>query len=190
LIKQRKQQLVPASVNDMKTNFLFKPINMKKIVLFACCVCMSAGLMAQLKTTKTCPAFTVDLLDGRINELKITDNNTQIKNKLPCFSSEAPEATSSKCGGGVFYKDRDIFFYTGRDYVEIGPKFKGKLSLPLMGASRSSLFKWLGHPTIKDVNWDAFSTAYGIMILYYTKANKVNKIQVSTQTTESIKLCE
>ena len=161
-----------------------------KTILFVGCFLFASGLMAQLKTTKVCPAFTVDLLDGRINELRITDNNTQIKAKLPCYTSEAPETSSSNCGGGVFYKDRDIFFYTGRNYVEIGPKFKGKLSLPLMGASRTSLFKWLGHPKIKDVNWDAFTTAYGIMIVYYTKANKVNKIQVSTESTESIKLCE
>ena len=100
------------------------------------------------------------------------------------------ESSTAKCGGGVFYKDRDIYFYTGRDYIEIGPKFKGKLSIPLMGASRNSLFKWLGHPKIKDVSWDAFSTQYGILILYYTKANKVNKIQFSTQSTETIKLCE
>ena len=163
---------------------------MKTIVLLVGTFLIAGGLMAQLKTTKVCPSFTVDLLDGRINELKITDNNTQIKQKLPCFTSEAPETSSANCGGGVFYKDRDIFFYTGRDYVEIGPKFKGKLSLPLMGASRNNLFKWLGHPKIKDVNWDAFTTAYGIMILYYTKANKVNKIQVSTQSSETIKLCE
>jgi hypothetical protein len=174
----------------MKTNFLIKKMAMKKIFLIASCAFIIPGVQAQLKVTKVCPALTVDLLDGRINELRITDNNTQIKEKLPCFTSEAPESASSQCGGGVFYKDRDIFFYTGRDYVEIGPKFKGKLSLPLMGATRSSLFKWLGHPKIKDVNWDAFTTAYGIMILYYTKANKVNKIQVSTQTTESINLCE
>jgi hypothetical protein len=132
----------------------------------------------------------VDLLDGRINELRITDNNTQIKAKLPCYSSETPEKSSSVAVGVFFIRTRIIFFYTGRDYVEIGPKFKGKLSLPLMGASRNSLFKWLGNPKIKDVNWDAFTTAYGIMILYYSKANKVNKIQVSTETAETIKLCE
>ena len=174
----------------MNPNRLFKTMVMKKIFLIASCGLLVTGLKAQLKTTKVCPTFTVDLLDGKINDLKITDNNTQIKEKLPCFSSEAAEAPSSKCGGGVFYKDRDIFFYTGRDYVEIGPKFKGKLSLPLMGASRNSLFKWLGHPKIKDVNWDAFTTAYGMMILYYTKANKVNKIQVSTKSAETINLCE
>ena len=163
---------------------------MKTAVVFVACLLAVSSLTAQLKTTKVCPSFSVDLLDGRINELRITDNNTQIKEKLPCFSSEAPETSSSRCGGGVFYKDRDIFFYTGRNYVEIGPKFKGKLSLPLMGASRNSLFKWLGHPKIKDVNWDAYTTAYGMMILYYTKANKVNKIQVSTESAETIKLCE
>ncbi len=174
----------------MKTNLLFKPMVMKKIFIIAGTVLIITGVNAQLKTTTICPALSVDLLDGKVNDLKITDNNTQIKAKLPCFTSEAVEAASSKCGGGVFYKDRDIFFYTGRDYVEIGPKFKGKLSLPLMGASRTSLFKWLGHPKIKDVTWDAFTTAYGMMILYYTKANKVNKIQFSTKTAESINLCE
>jgi hypothetical protein len=183
LIKQ------PVNSNNLKTHFLFKLTIMKTLILLVSCF-LVVGLKAQLKTTTVCPQFTVDLLDGRINELKITDNNTQIKAKLPCYTSEAPEANSSNCGGGVFYKDKDIFFYTGRDYVEIGPKFKGKLSLPLMGASRNNLFKWLGNPKIKDVNWDAFTTAYGIMILYYSKANKVNKIQVSTESTETIKLCE
>jgi len=163
---------------------------MKKIFFLICCVFILANVKAQLKTTKLCPAFTVDILDGKVNDVKIKDNNAQIKEKFPCYSSEVAESATAKCGGGVFYKDRDIYFYTGRDYVEIGPKFKGKLSIPLMGASRNSLFKWLGHPKIKDVSWDAFSTQYGILILYYTKANKVNKIQFSTQSTETIKLCE
>lgn len=163
---------------------------MKKIMLLSCVFLIVTSLQAQLKTTKLCPAFTVELLDGKVNDLRVTDNNAQIKTKLPCFTSEEAEGSSAKCGGGVFYKDRDIYFYTERDYVEIGPKFKGKLSLPLMGASRNSLFKWLGHPKIKDVTWDAFTTQYGILILYYTKANKVNKIQFSTKTTDTINLCE
>ena len=69
-------------------------------------------------------------------------------------------------------------------------KFKGKLSIPLMGATRGTLFKWLGNPAMKDTNWDAFQTSYGIVILYYNKTNKVNKIQFSTETTSSINLCE
>ena len=163
---------------------------MKKNILFLSCIIAGLGLQAQLKTTKICPPFSVDILDGRVNELRITDNITQIKTKLPCYTSMEEESTTAKCGGGIFYKDQDVYFYTSRDYVEIGPKFKGKLSLPLMGASRTSLYKWLGNARIKDVTWDAFTTQYGILILYYTKANKVNKIQFSTKSTDTINLCE
>ncbi|MEI9912969.1 MAG: hypothetical protein WDO71_27005 [Bacteroidota bacterium] len=163
---------------------------MKKIILFASLAIFSSSVYAQLKTTPVCPVFTVNILDGKVNEVLPTYTVGQIKERLPCFTSSEEESTTAKCGGGVFFKDRDIYFYTSRDYIEIGPKFKGKLSLPLMGASRNGLFKWLGNPKIKDVNWDAYTTSYGILILYFTKANKVTKIQFSNQSAETIKLCE
>lgn len=163
---------------------------MKKLILVITVSLIVNGLQAQLKTTKVCPAISVEILDGKVNGLVLGSNNAQIKATLPCFTSEVAESTSSKCGKNVFYKDKDIYFYTDRGYVEIGPNFKGKLSLPLMGASRNNLFKTLGHPKIKDVSWDAFSTQYGILILYYSKANKVNKIQFSNKSAETINLCE
>ncbi|HET6995968.1 MAG TPA: hypothetical protein VFI06_13340 [Chitinophagaceae bacterium] len=153
-------------------------------------VVFNVTLRAQLKTTAICPAFTVDILGGRVNDLRTTSTVGQIKTAFPCFTSAEDESATAKCGGGVFFKDKDIYFYTARDYVEIGPNFKGKLSIPLMGAARTSLFKWLGNPKIKDVSWDAFTTQYGILILYYNKANKVNKIQFSVVGTEAIKLCQ
>ena len=163
---------------------------MKKNILLLFCIILCIAVQAQLKTTSRCPDFIVDILDGKVNELRSTATVGQIKDKLSCFTSAEAETATAKCGGGVYYKDRDIYFFTARDYVEIGPKFKGKLTIPLMGASRGNLFKWLGHPKIKDVSWDAFTTAYGILILYYTKAGKVNKIQFSTRSTETIQLCE
>jgi hypothetical protein len=164
---------------------------MKNFVLLAACTIFSIALHAQLKTTPICPELNIDILGGRINEtLRSTSTVGQIKEKLPCFTSAEDESATAKCGGGVFFKDKDIYFYTGRDYVEIGPKFKGKLSIPLMGASRTGLFKWLGNPKIKDVNWDAFQTAYGTLIVYYSKAAKVNKLQFSVLGTDTIKLCE
>lgn len=159
------------------------------ITLFSCMI-LSAAVSAQLKTTSVCPTFSVDILSGKVNDLRTTSTVGQIKNAFPCFTSAEDESATAKCGGGVFFKDKDIYFYTARDYVEIGPNFKGKLSIPLMGASRTSLFKWLGNPRIKDVTWDAFTTEYGILILYYSKANKVNKIQFSVKGTEDIKLCQ
>jgi hypothetical protein len=163
---------------------------MKDLFLLVAGSLLINGAAAQLKTTTVCNPFLVDILDGKVNGVDPRYTQAQIKQVFPCFTTQEPETATSKCGGFIFYRDKDIYFYTGRDYIEIGEKFKGKLSLPLMGAARNSLFKMLGHPKIKDVNWDAFQTQYGTLVLYYNKASRVNKIQFSTQSTETIKLCE
>lgn len=157
------------------------------IIVFFSAILLHTAAPAQLKTTTQCPDFNIDILSGTVNKV-ILPNSTvgQIRFNIPCFE----EKDSSTCGAGVFYKDKDVYFHTDRDYIEIGPSFKGELSIPLLGASRNGLFKWLGSPQIKDVNWDAFQTAYGILILYYDKEAKVNKIQFSTQTANTIRLCE
>ena len=166
-------------------------MNIKTIVISFFSLLSTTFVAAQLQTTPKCPDFDIDILDGTVNQtLLATSTVGQIKLKLPCFSSSEDEGTTAKCGAGVFYKDRDVYFYTTRDYVEIGPAFKGKLSLPLLGAPRDGLFKWLGSPSIKDVHWDAFQTSYGILILYYDTNNKINKIQFSSQSASTIKLCE
>src|SRR5688572_3623782 len=153
---------------------------MKKIILTLLLAVPVMLAKAQLTVKATCPVFEVDILDGKVNGFKATVANDQLKAKFPCFTSAAEEKDSAKCGTNVFYKDRDLYFYTQRDYVEIGPKFKGKLSVPLMGAPRNTMFRHLGNPKMKDTNWDAFSTSYGIIILTYDAANKVKKIQLST----------
>ncbi len=164
---------------------------MKTIIMFLSSLVLCAVASAQLKTTPKCPDFNIDILDGIVNKnILPTSTVGQIKLNLPCFTGFEEEGTSAKCGAGVFYKDKDVYFYTTRDYVEIGPDFKGTLSIPLMGAPRNSLFKWLGTPQIKDISWDAFQTAYGILILYYSKEGKINKIQFSTQSASNIQLCE
>jgi len=164
---------------------------MKTITVFLCLLISCGVVMAQLKTTPKCPDFDIDILDGIVNKnILPTSTVGQIKLNLPCFTSFEDEGTSAKCRAGVFYKDKDVFFYTTRDYVEIGPAFKGTLSIPLIGAPRTGLFTWLCTPQIKDISWDAFQTSYGVLILYYNSESRVNKIQFSTQSANSIQLCE
>jgi hypothetical protein len=74
--------------------------------------------------------------------------------------------------------------------VEIGSGFKGKLSLPLMGAKRGTFFKWLGYAKLKDDGWDAFQTQYGCLVLYYNAAARVRMIRFSTKNTDALNLCE
>ncbi|MDF2191861.1 hypothetical protein [Paraflavitalea sp. CAU 1676] len=161
---------------------------MKNICLALCCLALSLSSIGQLKAKVICPAFDVDILEGKVNTYKATAGAGEIKAKFPCFTSATTD--SAKCGEAIYFKDKDITFYTSRDYIEIGEKFKGKLSVPLIGASRGSLFKVLGHPKMKDDTWDAFQTAYGTLVLHYNKANKVKLIQFSTKDTNTLSLCE
>ena len=144
---------------------------------------------AQLKTSAICPAFTADILEGTVNDVYTFSQPGSIQQKFPCFTNIIEESNGSTCGG-VFYKDKDISFFTERDYIEIGHQFKGKLIPQVMGASRTSLFNVLGNPTIKDINWDAFKTKYGVLVLYYNKTGRINKIQMSNKSAENLKLCE
>jgi len=164
---------------------------MKKTLFTLLCMSYLSVGFAQLKPKVKCPDVYVDVLNGTVNgDIKASTTLGEIKIALPCFSSFEDEGGAAKCGGGVYYKDKDIYFYTKRDYIEIGPKFQGKLSLPLLASKRGSLFKTLGNPKMKDDKWDAYETSYGILVLHYDATGKVHHFQISTQGAETLSLCE
>lgn len=162
---------------------------MKLILLFFAGICLSHVGMAQLQSTPVCPVFQVDVMEGNVNnQLSTKSTGGEIKKAFPCFDESVDEETSTACAR-VSYKDKGITFYTGRNYLEITENFKGKMNVPLMGADRKNLFQWLGYAKIKDANWDAFQMKYGVLVTYYNAAGKINKIQISTRTAETLKLC-
>jgi hypothetical protein len=166
---------------------------MLKAFLLALSLGSLTSAMAQLKTTTKCPELYVDILNGTVNGQKPNYGRAEIKDKFPCFAVEKDESQDSKCGGGVFLKEKDLYFYTKRHYIEVGPKFTGKFSIPIMGTKRGSLFKTLGNPKVTDDTWDAYQMEYGTLILNYDvkgPAGKVKFIQMSTETTETIQLCD
>lgn len=155
-------------------------------IIFAALLLKPSFLQAQLLATPVCPAFVVDILAGSVNKLSPKSTIGEIQKTFPC-ATDVVEADSALCSG-IFYKDRDIFFYTDRDYIQVGETFKGKITPSLLGVPRSSLFALLGNPKIKDPNWEAFQMQYGTLVLYY-KEGKVNKIQFSSRNAETLKLC-
>lgn len=166
---------------------------MKRILFFALSMSLLSGVNAQLKAKTKCPDFYVDILNGAVNDLKPNNTQNEIKEKFPCFTSADDESESVKCGGGIYFKDKDIYFYTKRKYIEVGPKFTGKTSFPLLGTRRNSLFAKLGNPKIKDDLWDAYETQYGTLVLHYDVAGAAGKVkffQFSTFTTDQLNLCE
>lgn len=164
-------------------------MNMKTFILISIIIISGQTAMSQLKATPVCPPFTVDVMAGTVNDLFPKSAIGEIETTLPCFTEIVLKDSVSKCAG-VFFKDRDINFYTDRRYIEVGEKFKGKITPALMGVSRSSLFRLLGHPKLKDANWDAFQMGYGTLVLYYNKAGKIIKIQMANRSTDVLKLCE
>src|SRR6266700_6416087 len=146
---------------------------MKKPFALFLAMCLLSVTMGQLKATVKCDPFVVDILNGSVNGLKSDATIHDIKEKFPCFSSAEEESSTAKCGGGVYFKDRDLVFYTQRDYIEIGPKFQGKITPAIIGAKRNALFNWFGNPKLKDQEWDAYQTSYGTLILHFDKLGKV-----------------
>ncbi len=163
---------------------------MKFSFLVMACIFASNTSFAQLKKTPVCPPFQVDIISGSINKFSPKSSLMEIKNEFPCFNLIVEESDSSTKCKGIFYSDKGIYFFTERDYIEINEKFDGVMTPKLLGADRKSLFALFGYPKIKDITWDAFQMVYGILILYYDKAGRINKIQISSKTVDNIKLCE
>lgn len=163
---------------------------MKKQLSLILILFISSSAFAQLKPKPICGTFTVDVLRGTVNGASANFTIGQIKDKLPCPTSEEEESKTAKCGGGIFYNDKDVYFYTQRDYIKIGPAFKGQFSIPVMNSKRGSLFNRFGFPKLKDTDWDAYQTQYGTLVLHYNAVGKVNKIEISTKSTEELDLCE
>lgn len=166
---------------------------MKRLLLIILSMGILSVSMAQLKAKVKCPEFYVDILNGTVNDLKPNYTQNEIREKFPCFTSAEDESSEAKCGGGIFFKDKDIYFYTKRDYIEVGPKFLGKTSVPLLGTKRNSLFTKLGNPKIKDDLWDAYEMQYGTLVLHYDVAGSAGKVkffQFSTLQSEALSLCE
>lgn len=164
--------------------------NMKVLAFTLVAVISLSSAQAQLKATPVCPTFKIDILEGYINEkLDCVSTGGQVQKLFPCFSEVVEETNGSGCGG-VFYKDKDIYFYTERDYIEIRDKFKGVLEPALMGVNRTNLFKLLGNPKLKDAAWEAYQTKYGTLVVYFDAGGKINKLQITTKSTDTLKLCE
>ena len=81
---------------------------MKNIILLGIAMISMGNLMAQLTVKDKCGAFVVDILDGKVNDLKASAPAIDIKTKLPCFTAVEEEGGTSKCGGTIYYKDKDI----------------------------------------------------------------------------------
>jgi hypothetical protein len=165
-----------------------KKANMR-IAIFLILLIVCVNSFSQLKSSNACGTLMVDVYQGWINKARPNDHPEQIKAKLPCYTSFQEEGNQSTCGGGVYYENRDMRFMVQRDYVVIGDKCKDSFNLVLFGKNEKDLFSDLGLPKLKDANWRAYQMAYGTLILFFNDKQVVNKVIITTRSTDDADLC-
>ncbi len=166
-----------------------KPMKMKSCFLALAILIYSLPLQAQLRSTPYCPPLHLDILDGTVSKMYPQSPFGDIINRLPCYTEAVDELSTGGCGG-VYFKDKAVYFHTYRDYIEIKENYNGTMSMPLMGTNRNNLFKWLGIPAKKDIKWESYQMRYGSLVLFFDAAGKVNNIIITSKNAESLNMCE
>lgn len=141
---------------------------------------------------KPCKKIQVNLTSGTVNGVKPTALMDVVKKKLPCYTGESEEGEVFNCGGGVFYLNDDIYFYTGRDYIEIREKFTGKTEPSLLGTYRDEVKSILGVPD-KEIDGGRiliYKKAYGALRVVFNMDDKCVEIGIHAVAPADVKLCE
>jgi hypothetical protein len=140
----------------------------------------------------TCPDLIVDLNTGRVNGIKPSVSMSAVKKKLPCFTGESEEGIVANCGGGVFYLKNDIYFYTGRNYIEIRNKFSGRTEPALLGTSRDDVLYTYGEADIKVDGGRVliYKKPYGSLRLVFNMDGRCIEIGIHSDSPSKVVLCE
>jgi hypothetical protein len=162
---------------------------MKTSLLLSACLVISQLCTAQLKTSSNCPPITIDLMDGSVNQMHPESSWGEIYARLPCFTEAIEEPAATGCAG-VFLRDKGVNFYTYRDYIEITDKFSGTMTPSIMGTDHNNLLKWLGLPQKRDLGWDAYQMRYGVLVAFFDKDGKINRIMLSSKNASTLRPCD
>lgn len=147
-----------------------------------------------------CGLLIVDLSYGSVNGLNPVSSPDQIKGKLPCFTGMTPETSAENCNGGIFYKTRDIYFYTSLDCINIRSKFEGSFvynrqSIQLIGVSLTELQKIFGKesdyyrsPSSSTHKYPVFTTSYGHVVFDLVNDHVV-EVNICNQKKIDLRLC-
>ncbi|NML06207.1 hypothetical protein [Sphingomonas sp. G-3-2-10] len=130
--------------------------SMAALALLAAGVTLAPAASAQLTPpgTKKCRPLVVDVAKGTVNGLGPAAPLAKVKKKLPCFTGGTAEGDLYNYGGGSFYRDHNLYFYTYLRFTEIRAPFNGTLSIPVFERSREALLAELKPSGIQGrPNW-------------------------------------
>ena len=95
-----------------------------------------------------CDNLIFNLEKGDISGVNLTANSEEIKTRIPCFTAATPEGELwLNRGGGVFFGNHGLYFYTKIDLIEARSNFNGMM-LPqnVLGLKGADVIKFYGSP--------------------------------------------
>jgi serine/threonine-protein kinase len=122
----------------------------------------------------------VDLAHGTVNGLSPDASQEEIKEILPYFTGSTPETDEMNHGGGVFFTQREMYFYTRLDMIEIRRAFRGEVRPPVLGAMKWKAVELLGEPLATHDDAIYYSRRYGCVRLELD-GDAVKEIDISAK---------
>lgn len=86
-----------------------------------------------------CKPLTVDVRAGTVNGLGPATPLAKVRKRLPCFTGLTDEGALYNYGGGVFYGNQNLYFYTYLRFIEIREPFNGSMEPRVFGRSKAML---------------------------------------------------
>ncbi len=140
-------------------------------------------------TSGGCNSLHFDLTRGTLNGLPPTASASDIKGRLPCFTGETPEGDERlNWGGGVFFLNHQVYFYTHRDWIEVRSGFRGRVIPALLSAPRSTVLKTLGQPvrSLPESESLLFPASYGCVQIFLDAAGRASTLAAHSRACENV----
>jgi len=131
-----------------------------------------------------CDAITVDLYAGTVNGLPLTASMDAVKAALPCSTGESPEGEVYNYGGGVFFTDRELYLYTGNDFINVRAGFTGTLVPPLLTMGTVAATDDLGELDLSDEAGRRYYAHAPGCIVIVADTNDVQEVSVHGRSCE------
>jgi hypothetical protein len=131
-----------------------------------------------------CSDLDLDLTAGTLGGILPNASMDDLKDRFPCFTSEAPEYPGrSNLRAGLVFARHGMTFFTMRQYVEVRTGFRGAMSPSLLGVTASHVRRLIGSPDAigrtRDGQVMLFERDYGCLATVADPAGRVAVVNVS-----------
>lgn len=126
---------------------MHKAAGLVSVCGFLIILCPEVVLAQQGAASEGCKdPFLLDVQRGALSNVLPDATPDQVKRLFPCFTGETQDGSRLNYGGGVFYNNHKMFFYTGRNFIAVRKGFVGTVKPPLLEKGKMVLDSTFGKP--------------------------------------------